>query len=92
MASHSYLGFLRTNTLSRIICAVYYLYFRFGCSYLFFLHSLIDSQSAMNGVFSIVSPPKTSWTVVAFSVVWYMLCTSKSAATNIPDQGSSSAR
>ena len=43
----------------------------------------------MNGVFSIMSNPKTSWPGVACSVVWYVLRTAKAVAANTPYQGSS---
>ena len=89
---HTYLLFLlRTNTLSRIlhVCGL-----RFVCYfvYYFFLSSLIYSQSAMNGVFNIMSRPKISWPGVAYSVLWYMLSTTKAVYANIPDQGSYSSR
>ena len=58
--------------------------------YSFFLHSLIDTSYYMNGVFSIMSRPKTIWPGVACSLIWYVICTEKYVAANIPDQGSSS--
>ena len=58
----------------------------------FFLRSLIYPQSAMNGVFSFVLRPNTIWPGVDRRVVWYMVCTTKYVADNIPDQGSSLSR
>ena len=46
----------------------------------------------MNGVFKIVSCPKTIWAVVDCSVGWYVLRIAKAVASSIPDQGSSSFR
>ena len=46
----------------------------------------------MRRVFNIILCPKTSWSVVACNLVWYVLRTDKSVATGIPYQGSYSYR
>ena len=58
----------------------------------FFSRSLISSQSDMNGVFNIMSCPKTSCSGGSCRVVWYVLRAAKAVAANISDQGSSFSR
>ena len=83
---------LCANTLSRIlyVCGLQIFIFKLVIFvYYFFLRRLIVPESAMNGVFNIMSRPKTSLSGVACSIVWYVIHTSKAVAANIPDQGSS---
>ena len=86
---------LCANTLSRIlyVCGLQIFIFKLVIFvYYFFLRRLIVPESAMNGVFNIMSRPKISWPGVAYSVLWYMLSTTKAVYANIPDQGSYSSR
>ena len=53
----------------------------------YLLRRLLASQSALNGVFNIISCPKTSWPGLDFSVVWYVNYATKAVADNILDQG-----
>ena len=55
--------------------------------YLFFLRHIIAAQSAMNGVFNIMSCMKTNWSTVACNVVWSVLCIAKVVASSIPAKG-----
>ena len=50
---------------------------------------LIDSQSAMKGMFNIMLRMNTSWTGIACNMVWYVLRTAKGVSDSIPDLGSS---
>ena len=54
-----------------------------------YLLLLLVSKSEMKGVFNIMSRPRTSWTGAACNVVWYVLCTAKSLAARILNQGTS---
>ena len=86
---------IRTNTLSHIlyVCGLRFLFSSWlFLSIIFCLRSLISSHYAMNGVFNIMSRPKTSCPGVSCSVVWYEICTKKAISANIPDQGSYSSR
>ena len=47
-------------------------------------------QSATWFIGSIMSRPKTSWTGLFSLVLWYVYCTAKAAAANIPIHGSAS--
>ena len=60
--------------------------------YIFCLRIIIDPQSAMKGVFNIMSGPMTNWLGMAGIVLQYMIFTAKAVAANIPDQGSSLSR
>ena len=82
--------FLRIHNFSPIIymCGLRFLFsIWLFLSIIIWSSILIAYQSAMNGVFKIMSRPKTIWTGVAYSVIWYVLRTSKSVAASIPDQG-----
>ena len=95
-APHTYLIFLYALIVYPVfyMCAVCNIYFLVGylCLFFFFLCLTIAPHSALYGVFNTMSCTNTSWPVVAFSVVWYMLHTKKTIAANIPDQGSSLSR
>ena len=83
-----------TDILSCIlyVCGLRIFIFKFFSSINICLRRLIESQSAMNRLFNIMSYHKTSCTGLVYRILWYMFCTAKSLSANIPDQGSSLSR
>ena len=82
--------FLPTDILCYIIyvCGLLFLFSSWlFLSIAFCLCSLIASQSATNGVFNIMPPPKIIWPVVSCILLWCMIFIARSVFANIPDQG-----